>query len=217
MKKIAVILAGCGRLDGSEVQESVLTLLSIRQYGAVYQCFSLDENQDHVSNHLTEELIVGESRNILLESARIARGDIKKLSELILNDYDALIIPGGNGIAYNLFTLAKDGANFMVKPILREVCNKFTEARKPVGFICIAPVMIPKIYTDKINMTIGNDAGTSQLVEDLGAIHHNCQVDQICVDDVHKIVTTPAYMLADNILDAYTGINKLVKKIVELS
>ncbi|MBY0379756.1 MAG: isoprenoid biosynthesis glyoxalase ElbB [Burkholderiales bacterium] len=215
MKKIAVILAGCGRHDGSEIHESVLTLLSIRQFGANYQCFSLNENQDHVSNHLTNELSIGESRNMLIESARIARGNIKNLSELTINEYDALIIPGGNGIAYNLFTLANDGANFMIKSLVKDFCNQFTDAKKPVGFICIAPVMIPKIYTDKINMTIGSDPDTTQLVESLGAIHHNCTVDEICVDEAHKIVTTPAYMLADNILAAYTGINKLVKKVID--
>lgn len=216
MKKVAVILAGCGRMDGSEIHESVLTLLSIQQSGANYQCFSLNLDQDHVTNHLTDE-IVAEKRNMLIESARIARGDVLELSKINTEDYDALIIPGGNGVAANLFTLAQEGANYSVNQTVAAVAREFTASGKPVGFICISPVMIPAIYDFPVNMTIGSDQGTAELVKSRGAIHHNCQVNEICVDAEHKIVSTPAYMLANSILGAYTGISRLCLEVIKLA
>ena len=216
MKKIAVILAGCGRMDGSEIHESVFTLLSIKQAGASYQCFSLNKDQEHVTNHLTNET-VNEKRNMLIESARIARGDIKELSSINIADFDALIIPGGNGTAYNLFTLATKGKDYTVDATVAQTCQDFTKAGKPVGYICIAPAMIPAIYDFPVQMTIGTDQETADLLESRGAIHHKHTVNEVCVDRKHKIISTPAYMLAENILEAYEGINKLVKKVVELS
>lgn len=216
MKKIAVLLAGCGRMDGSEIHESVLTLLAIKQNNATYQCFSLDLAQDHVTNHL-DNSIASESRNMLVESARIARGEVKPLQQLDINEYNGLIIPGGNGTAYNLFDLAKMGKDFTVNPIVSDTCLNFTKAQKPVGFICIAPAMIPKIYGAGVELTIGNDDQTVKLLEDLGAIHVECRTDEIHTDLRHKIVTTPAYMLANNIMEAYLGIKRLVDKIIELA
>jgi enhancing lycopene biosynthesis protein 2 len=216
MKKIAVILAGCGRMDGSEIHESVLTLLAIQQAGASYQCFSLNLDQDHVTNHLTNETN-SETRNMLVESARIARGDVLDLNTINVDEFDGLIIPGGNGIAANLFTLAQDGANYTVNEVVAKTARQFTAAQKPVGFICIAPVMIPVIYPFAVNMTIGTDKDTAQLIESRGAIHHNCNTNEICVDNEHKIVSTPAYMLANSILGAYTGISKLCLEVVKLA
>ena len=217
MKKIAVILAGCGRMDGSEIHESVLTLLSIQQAGAIYQCFSLDQAQVQVVNHLTNESEPTQTRNMLVESARIARGDVLAIEDLKLEDYAGLIIPGGNGIAANLFTLAKDGIDFQVNSQVANSAREFTQAGKPVGFICIAPVMIPAIYDVPIHMTIGTDESTAKIVEARGAIHHNCSVTEICTDDKHKIVSTPAYMLAQNIGECYIGINKLVQEVLRLA
>ena len=217
MKKIAILLAGCGRLDGSEIHESVLTLLSIQQCGANYQCFSLDTPQHHVSNHFTEQDVAFKKRNMLIESARVARGAVKDLCELDVTNFDALIIPGGNGAAFNLFNFATHGKNFSVVPQVKNICLAFTNNKKPVGYICIAPVMIPKIYNEPINLTIGNDIGIASLLTKLGAIHHDCNVNEICIDEKHKIVTTPAYMLADNILDTYKGIAKRVEKIIDLA
>lgn len=217
-KKIAIILAGCGRFDGSEIHESVLTLLSIKQNNADYQCFSLDLNQDHVTNHLTEEHATNTERNMLVESARIARGDIKKLETIDVSKFDALIIPGGNGMAYNLFTLANEGANYNVNNIVKNTCLEFFNQKKPIGFICIAPAMIPKVFDNHIiELTIGHDKDTKELLENLGAKHFECNVDEIHVDIKHKIVTTPAYMLANNILEAYTGIKKLVDEVINLA
>ena len=216
-KNIAVILAGCGRFDGSEIHESVLTLLSITQNGANYQCFSLDLAQDHVTNHLTEATVSGESRNMLVESARIARGNVKTLEELDPSQFDALIIPGGNGVAYNLFDLALKGKDYSVNPLVKQACLGFTKQQKPIGFICIAPAMIPGIYGAGVELTIGNDKGTAQLLTELGAKHSQCKVDEIHIDRARLIVTTPAYMLAQNILEAYSGIKKLVDAVIKLS
>ena len=216
-KKIAVILCGCGRFDGSEIHESVLTLLSIIQNNSTYQCFSLDLNQDHVTNHLTDETVSGETRNMLVESARIARGNVKKLEMLNVAEFDALILPGGNGAAYNLFDLALKGKDFTVNPQIKQACLEFTRQNKPIGFICIAPAMIPGVYTESIELTIGNDTGTAELLTILGAKHFECTVDEIHVDKKYKIVSTPAYMLAQDINQAYSGIKKLVDKVIELA
>lgn len=216
--KIAVILAGCGRFDGSEIHESVLTLLSIEQNNASWQCFSLDLPQHHVTNHKTEEVVLNaEPRNMLTESARIARGNVRNLTELNVEEFDALIIPGGNGTAYNLFTLAIDGPKYHVNQLVKTTCLNFTNKHKPVGFICIAPSMIPAIYGAGIELTIGTEKDTAQLLESLGSKHFNCNVDEIHVDQTHKIVTTPAYMLANNIVEAYSGIKKLVDTIIKIA
>ncbi len=214
--KIAVILAGCGRMDGSEVQESVLTLLAIKQNNADYQCFSLNIPQEHVTNHLTNEAMPNEQRNMLIESARIARGDIKPLEELNFADFDALIIPGGNGVAYNLFDMGIKGKDYNVNPLVTQKCLDFTNSKRPVGFICIAPAMIPKIYGRGIELTIGNDISLSATLKSLGAKCFECAIDQIHVDKRHKIVTTPAYMLAKDIGAVYIGIRRLVDRIVVL-
>lgn len=220
MKNIAVILAGCGRMDGSEIQESVLTLLAISQNNAKYQCFSINTLQHHVTNHLNNTT-TKEERNMLIESARIARGDVKSILNLDEKEFDALVIPGGNGISYNLFTLSINGENFTVNEELQKVAKQFTKKQKPVGFICIAPMMIPKIYEQKnfgkIELTLGTDDSAINLVEKLGATHFKCTATEIHVDKKYKIITTPAYMLASNILESYEGIKKLIDKMIELS
>lgn len=214
---IAVILAGCGRMDGSEIHESVLTLLSIKQNHADYQCFSLDLAQEHVSNHLTNESTHNETRNMLVESARIARGNVKPLEKLNVADFDALIIPGGDGVAHNLFDLALKGSDYTVNPLVKQKCLEFTQNNRPVGFICIAPAMIPKIYGPGIELTIGNDSKVSELLTNMGAKCFNCQVDEIHIDKKHKIVTTPAYMLAKHVGETYQGIKNLVDSIINLA
>jgi enhancing lycopene biosynthesis protein 2 len=215
--KIAIILAGCGRMDGSEIHESVLTLLSIKQNHADYQCFSLNLPQEHVSNHLSNATVQNETRNMLVESARIARGDVKPLEELNVNDFDALIIPGGDGVAHNLFDFALKGKDYSVNQLVKQKCLEFTNALKPIGFICIAPAMIPGIYGAGVELTIGNNPQVSETLESLGAICFNCMVDEIHVDKKHKIVTTPAYMLAKHVGEAYLGIKHLVNEVINLA
>ena len=217
MKQVAVLLSGCGVFDGTEIHESVLTLLAIAQAGAEYQCFAPNEAQMHVVNHLSGEVEEKQSRNVLVESARIARGEIKEVGDLDAHQFDALIVPGGFGAAKNLSDYAINGADCEVKPQVIEAVDKFKSANKPVGFMCIAPIMIPRIYGPKAKATIGNDEDTAFAFNCMGGQHEATTVDDIVIDEENKIVSTPAYMLANSILEANTGISKLVNKVIEMA
>ncbi|QYJ82342.1 MULTISPECIES: isoprenoid biosynthesis glyoxalase ElbB [Shewanella] len=217
MKKFAVLLSGAGVFDGSELHEAVLTLLSLTQAGVSYQCFAPNIEQMHVVNHLTGEVAVGEHRNVLVESARIARGDIKATDELDIQAFDGLVIPGGFGAAKNLCNFAVVGSECEVAPSVKAFISEFVEADKPVGFICISPVMIPKLYGEKAKGTIGHDSDTAHAFNLMGGEHVEANVEQIVVDEARKLVSTPAYMLAENIAQAHIGIDKLVKKVIELA
>ncbi|MBE1300028.1 MAG: isoprenoid biosynthesis glyoxalase ElbB [Alteromonadaceae bacterium] len=215
MKKIAVILSGCGVFDGAEIHESVLTLLHVARAGASYQCFAPDIEQMHTINHMTGEEMQP-NRNVLVEASRIARGDIKPVSELNQNDFDALILPGGFGAAKNLSDFAVKGAEASVQNDVLSACKAFAQAKKPVGYICIAPAIIPIVYGKGAKATIGNDQDTATAIEQLGGNHLVCPVEGFVVDEEHKVVSTPAYMLAQSILEADEGIGKLVNKVIEL-
>lgn len=217
MKNIAVILSGCGVYDGTEIHEAVLTLLAIEQAGAKYRCFAPNINQHHVINHLTGEVMAGEQRNVLVESARIARGDIEDLSEFYLEEFDALIVPGGFGAAKNLSDFAINAEEFSVNEQVLTVCQTFAKANKPAGYMCIAPAMIPLIYGENAQATIGHDVGIAQALMDVGLAHRDCAVDDIVVDARRKLVSTPAYMLATSLIEAASGINKLVAKVLKLA
>ena len=182
MKKVAVILSGCGVYDGSEIHESVLTLLAIEQNNASYRCFAPNIPQHHVINHLTGEVSEDESRNVLVESARIARGDVEDLKDLREQDFDALIVPGGFGAAKNLCNFAIDGDNYEVNAEVLKACQAFTQADKPAGYMCIAPAMLPLIYPKGVQGTIGTDAGTASLITAKGLIHNDCNVEDIVID-----------------------------------
>lgn len=216
MKKIAVILSGCGVFDGSELHEAVITLLAIRRQGAQYQCFAPDKPQHHVINHLTGEEAPGESRNVLVEAARIARGEIKPVTECRVEDFDALILPGGFGAAKNLCTFALQGADSQPDEQVLAVCRAFAEAGKPAGYACIAPALAASVYGNKTKMTIGTDESAAQGIDAMGAQHVRCVVDEIVVDTDAKLVTTPAYMLADDILDAEAGLTKMVETVLSM-
>lgn len=215
-KKVAVILSGCGVYDGAEIHESVLTLLRLDQRGAQVQCFAPNIAQLHVVDHLSGDEM-SESRNVLVESARIARGKIKDLREAKIDDFDALIVPGGFGAAKNLSDFAVSGAQCTVNPEVLRVTQGFASAGKPVGLICIAPAMAAQIYGAGVVCTIGTDADTATALGQMGAEHQDCTVEDIIVDEQRKLVTTPAYMLAESISQAASGINKLVDRVLELS
>ena len=215
-KKVAVILSGCGVFDGAEIHESVLTLLSLDQQGADTQCFAPDINQHQVINHLTGEE-TSEKRNVLVESARIARGNIAPLSNLETDAFDAVILPGGFGAAKNLCDFAFRGADLELQPEVKVSIRSFIASGKPVGLICIAPAMAGKLFPAGIRATIGDDRETAAALEQTGVEHVNCAVDNIVVDAEHRLVTTPAYMLAQSIGEAAAGIQKLVEKVLELS
>ncbi|VVP70464.1 Glyoxalase ElbB [Pseudomonas fluorescens] len=215
-KKVAVILSGCGVYDGAEIHESVITLLRLDQRGAQVQCFAPNIAQLHVINHLTGEEMP-ESRNVLVESARIARGNIKDIGEADVEEFDALIVPGGFGSAKNLSNFAIEGAGCTVQPEVLALTEAFAEAGKPVGLICISPALAAKIYGPGVTCTIGNDADTAAAMNKMGATHAECAVTEIVEDKARKLVSTPAYMLAQSISEAASGINKLVDRVLELT
>ncbi|MDE9485640.1 isoprenoid biosynthesis glyoxalase ElbB [Xenorhabdus bovienii] len=215
MKCVAVILSGCGVYDGSEIHESVLTMLSLSRLGAKVSFFSPDELQHHVINHLNGEE-EKETRHIMQESARITRGNIQPLSQVDINTLDALIIPGGFGVAKNLCNFAFKGSECEINKDLLSIVRSMHQQGKPMGFMCIAPVMVAKILGRPIKVTIGNDPETAAQIEAMGGIHIECPVDDIVIDFKNKIVTTPAYMLAESLSQAEQGIDKLVRKILEM-
>ena len=216
MTKVAVVLAGCGVYDGSEINEAVLTLLCLEQQGASYQCFAPDVEQMHVINHLTGEPAEGESRNVLVEAARIARGNIKGLTEAQAGEFDALVVPGGFGAAKNLSDFAVAGAAMQVQPGFLALARAFHAAGKPIGLICIAPVMAAAICGKGTRCTIGNDADTAAAISAMGGEHLECPVAEARVDRERKMVTTPAYMLAGSVSEAYSGIGQCVKEVLAL-
>ncbi|TLX54306.1 isoprenoid biosynthesis protein ElbB [Stutzerimonas nosocomialis] len=216
-KKVAVILSGCGVYDGSEIYESVATLLRLDQRGAQVQCFAPNIAQMHVVNHLTGEEMP-ETRNVLVEAARLARGNIKDLREANAEDFDALIVPGGFGAAKNLSDFAKNGAACSVLPDVLSVAQAFAKAGKPVGLICIAPTMAVQIFGPGVVCTLGHDDDpAAAAVREMGAEHKACEVTDIIEDSERKLVTTPAYMLAQSISDAASGIYKLVDRVLEMT
>ncbi|CAM4149992.1 MULTISPECIES: isoprenoid biosynthesis glyoxalase ElbB [Lelliottia] len=216
MKKVGVVLSGCGVYDGAEIHESVLTLLALAKQGAEAVCFAPDKNQLDVINHLTGEPM-SETRNVLIEAARIARGNIQPLSLANADELDALIVPGGFGAAKNLSNFASQGSECRVDDGLKNLAQMMHAAGKPLGFMCIAPAMLPKIFDFPLRLTIGTDIDTAELIEEMGGEHVPCPVEDIVVDEDNKIVTTPAYMLAQNIAEAAIGIEKLVERVLVLS
>ena len=216
MTKIAVILAGSGVKDGSEIHEATLTLFFLDQLNVNYDCYAPNRNQFHVVNHVNDQDNSDESRNILLESARIARGHIEPIEKLNVNLYDAIIFPGGFGAAKNLFTYAIDGSDFKVHSDVEVVIKSAHDQKKVLGFICIAPVMAAKLLPG-IKVTVGKDGPTAQDIKNLGAIHQECQVDDVVWDDDNLIASTPAYMVGPSIKDIGLGIKKLCEIVVNKS
>ncbi len=216
MAKIGVLLSGCGVYDGSEIQEAVLTLLALNRKQATIVCMAPNIEQHDVINHLTQQPMT-EKRNVLVESARIVRGDIKDIADVAAADIDALILPGGFGAAKNLSDFAFKGKDAGLHPEVQRLLNDMGAADKPIGGICIAPAALAKAFEKNApEVTIGNDAGIAQAIEAMGAVHKQCTVDMIHYDEKNNLVTTPAYMLGPDIKDVAEGIEKLVDKIITL-
>lgn len=213
-KKIAVILSGCGVSDGSEIHEATLTLYAIDKNGAEYQIFAPDIQQHDVVNHLTGK-IMNESRNVLVEAARIARGNILALDKFNAKKFDAIIFPGGSGVAKNLSTYAFDGVNCKVNNLVANAIKSMVKLNKPIGALCISPVIIAKVLGD-VELTIGQDAHTANDVTQMGATHKNTNNGEVVVDNKHKIVTNPCYMLNASIAQVGEGADNVVKTILEL-
>ncbi len=217
MKKIGVILSGCGFLDGAEIQEAVLTLLAIERAGAEAVCLAPDIAQHHVVNHLTGEIAEGETRNVLVESARIARGAVADLGRARIGDLDALVLPGGYGAAKNLSNFAFRGADCRINPDVESAVRACFEGGKPLGFICIAPAIAARVLGGRAGeLTIGNDPETARTLEAMGARHIDCPVWNTVVSSQGAVISTPAWMLGPSIGEVAKGIDRLIADIVAL-
>ncbi|MEK6703509.1 MAG: isoprenoid biosynthesis glyoxalase ElbB [Planctomycetota bacterium] len=216
--KCAVILAGCGRADGSEVQESVSVLIHCARVGLTARCFAPDQPQADVINHATGKP-AQESRNLLVEAARISRGEISPITQLHARDFDALIFPGGFGAAKNLCNFASKGALCDVHPEVVRVIGEFKAQAKPTGFICIAPVIAARTLgtSGGCELTIGSDPDTARAIEAMGGTHVNTPTTACHVDKKHRVVSTPAYMGDATPFEIFTGIGKLVEEVARMA
>ncbi|MGN7610658.1 isoprenoid biosynthesis glyoxalase ElbB [Magnetococcales bacterium HHB-1] len=216
-KRIGVILAGCGVFDGAEIHEATLTLYFLDRAGAEVITMAPNKDQHHVINHLSQEES-GETRNVLVESARIARGNIIDLADAQINDLDGVILPGGFGAAKNLSTVAFDGPEAQVDEQLKQLLLDLHKAGKPIGAICISPAVVSKVFSDQgVTLTIGDDQGTAEAIKTMGNRHENSAVDGIVIDKKNKIASTGAYMCQASIAQVGEGIEKLVEAILEMS
>ncbi|HKM92632.1 MAG TPA: isoprenoid biosynthesis glyoxalase ElbB [Prolixibacteraceae bacterium] len=213
-KKIAVILAGCGVYDGSEIHEAVATLLAIEKSGVNYQIFAPDINQFHVIDHVTGE-VSAETRNVFVESARIARGNIKKLRTFEAKEFDAIVFPGGFGVAKNLCTYAIDGPDNLVNPLVEKAIRDSIELKKPIGALCISPVLLATVLGN-ITVTIGSNKDTIDAINSLDAKHITTKGSEVIVDTINKIVSTPCYMLDAPISVIFEGAANVINKLIEL-
>ena len=214
--KCAIILAGCGQHDGSETHEVILTLLSLDQEGITWSAFAPDIQQPCVVNHVDETRSTSESRSVLQESARLVRGRIAALNTLQIDDFDAIIFPGGLGAVTTLCDWFEKKSAFDFILDVERVVSDARSKKKPMGFICIAPVMIPKIYPNA-ELTIGNDSAIAALIQSTGCKHVDCSADEIVIDHQNKVISTPANMVANSITEVYSGIRKLVHALKHMS
>lgn len=219
MAKIGVVLSGCGVYDGTEIHEAVSVLLALDQAGAEYQCMAPNAPQLHVVNHV-EGKPSGETRNILTESARIARGNIIALDKVNIAEYDGFVFPGGFGAAKNLCTFAIDGSACQVNPHVARVIKEAHAAKKPLAFVCIAPVIAAKVLgPGKVSaaLTIGNDEQVSSAIEEMGGKHFSCPTTEFIVDTENRIISTPAYMTAQSISEVFEGVSRTVAELLKLT
>jgi len=216
-KKVGVILSGCGVYDGSEIHESVITMLALDRAGVEMLLCAPDIPQMHVVNHLTGDVAQGETRNVLVESARIARGSIRDIAGVRADEIDALILPGGFGAAKNLSDFAVQGSSCTVDSGVARLLREVFEQKKPIAAICIAPAVLARVLGPQgPELTIGSDFDTSEALESMGATHISCPVRECVIDTEHRIITTPAYMLAQSMAEAADGIERTVRELMLL-
>jgi enhancing lycopene biosynthesis protein 2 len=214
MKKFAVVLSGCGVFDGAEIHEATMSLYAIAMNGGSYEIFAPDMDQHHVVNHITGEEM-NEKRNVLVESARIARGKIRPLTDFDQAEFDGLLFPGGFGAAKNLSDWAFKGPDSIVIKEVGDAIRAMVEAGKPVGALCISPVLLAKTL-EGARLTIGSDADTAAAIVTAGASHVETTHGEVVIDDRYKIVTTPCYMLDANIVQIAEGADNVVKAMLKL-
>ena len=216
-KKVGVLLSGCGVYDGAEIHEAVLTMLFLDQQGADIICMAPDINQAHVVNHITQTE-TDETRNVMVEAARIARGEIKNLADVTADQLDALILPGGFGAAKNLSEFAFKGPGGGVNDQVKRILGEMIDTGKVIGALCIAPATVGMALKEKEpTMTVGKEEGVIGALASIGVKHELCGVNDIAVDEANKIVTSPAYMLGPGIKDVAVGIEKLVTKVLSMA
>ena len=214
MKKVAVILAGCGTIDGSEINETVTLLLALDQHNIEYQAFAPDENQFEVCSHVTGQR-TNEKRNMMVEAARIVRGNILPLNKFNADNFDALFFPGGNGAAKNIFTYAYDGINFKVNKEVEKAILDIHKQGKPIGAMCIAPLMVAKVIGNA-NVTMGS--GKCQQAKELAQIgcrHTETTHGGVAIDKENKIFSTPCFMLDATLKDIYQCAWNLVEEMIK--
>lgn len=220
MTRVGVVLSGCGVKDGSEIHEAVCTLLVLSKNGVESCIFAPNIPQAEVVNHLENVPLLGESRNVLMESARIARGAISDLSTACADDLDALIIPGGIGVVKNLCTFAAEGLHCRINDQVERIIGEMLDANKPIGALCIAPMMLACILERKginnVMLTIGTERKLAEELGKIGLCHVECPAYECVVDEAHKIVTTPCYMTAKSIDEVYRGVSRLVEEVLRL-
>lgn len=217
-KRVGMVLAGCGVMDGSEIHEAVCAMLAIDRAGAEIVCVAPNKDQKDVVNHVSGTP-VGEKRNVLTESARIARGKVRDIASIRAADLDAIVLPGGYGAAKNLCTFAFDGPACVVDPDVRRLLREMHDAGKPIGALCIAPAAVAAVFGKDLHpeLTIGTDEGTAKSLEKMGAKHVKTPVSDIVVDRKNKIVTNACYMLATRISEVAAGAEKVVKAVLEMA
>jgi enhancing lycopene biosynthesis protein 2 len=217
MARIGVVLSGCGVQDGSEIHEAVLTLLALDRAGAEAVIMAPDKPQADVVNHVTGKP-TKEKRNVLVEAARIARGEITDVAEADASELDGVILPGGYGAAKNLSTFAADGDACTVDDGVRDLLREVHAQGKPIAALCIAPAVLARVFGEKLHpeLTIGNDAGTAEALESMGAKHFEASVTEVVVDERNRIVTTPCYMLPARVSEIATGAEKAVRALLSL-
>ena len=215
MKKIAVLLSGCGVMDGSEIHEAVTAMLAIEQQGAKYRCFAPEGNQTVVMNHVLKHPM-DETRRMPAESARIARGNISVLSTYRAADYDGLLLPGGMGAILNLCDFAHQGPACSVHPDVERALIETHQAGKPIAALCIAPVVVARVLKG-VTVTIGNDAETAMAIKQMGGTHKICNAAEVCIDAKNKIVSTPCYMLDKSLKDVALSTSNAVKDLLNLA
>ena len=215
MSKIGIVLSGCGVNDGSEIHEAVITMLELDKARAEMIVIAPNIDQLHVINHATGEEM-DDSRNVLIESARISRGNIEDIAGITSKGLDALIFPGGFGVVKNLSDYAMAGMECSINPDVLRLSREVHNDGKPIGVICIAPAIMAKILAGETELTIGFDEQTASDIDAMGAKHVLCPVDEIVVDKEKKVVSTPAYMEAKSIKEAASGIEKLVAEILKM-
>ncbi|MFN8210005.1 MAG: isoprenoid biosynthesis glyoxalase ElbB [Bacteroidales bacterium] len=213
--KFAVVLAGCGVYDGAEIHEAVMTLLAITKNGGSYQVFAPNVSQHHVVNHLTGD-VMKESRNVLVEAARIARGKIKALIEYNPADFDAIVFPGGFGVAKNLCSYAFDGPDMKIDRVVEKAIRDTHSAGKPIGALCISPVLITKVLGN-VEVTIGSEKGTAADISAMGGKHVVTGNGEIVTDRKNLIVTSPCYMLDASITDIEKGADLTIRALMNLA